>query len=116
MAAYLICRNGVDDLETIVFSAGPNENEEAVAVFSDPAKAEAYLQAAGLDGEYTVATVDPIPFLRWVITAHDNGVQHLVVDPDYEQQKAGQKLTSLSIEAQLEHAGDRLIQGAEADS
>lgn len=115
MAAYLISRANVKALDTIIFSAGPNEKEEAVAVFTDPRSAEEYMKEAGWAGEYTVATVEPIPFLRWVLQVHDEGVQHLVIDPKFSDQKDGNRLNTLNVEAHLEHAGKHIVDVARPD-
>lgn len=115
MPAYVITRSNVEALDTIVFSAGPNENEEAVAVFTGPRLAEEYLKLAGWQAEYTVATVEPIPFIRWLLALHDDGVQHLVIDPDHADQQAGNGLSTLSIAGQLEHAGKHIVAVARPD-
>ena len=115
MPAYLISRANVKILDTIIFSAGPNEKEEAVAVFTDPRGAETYIQEAGWAAEYTVATVEPIPFIRWLLQVHDEGVQHLVVDPKYSDQKAGNRLNTLDVKGQLEHAGKHIVDVARPD-
>lgn len=115
MPAYLITRKNVEPLDTVVFSAGPNENEEAIALFTDPNAAETYVQEAGWENEYTVATVDSIPFLRWLLHAYDDGVRHLVVDPDYQSQELGICLNTLDIEAHLSHAGEHVVDVARPD-
>jgi hypothetical protein len=115
MAAYLISRAGEPTLDTVVFAAGPHDNEEAVAVFTDPTTARAYIESAGWDADYTVATLDAIPFLKWLLHAHQQGVRHLAVNPDYERQQRGERQTTLSIEAHLAHAGDHILQVADPD-
>lgn len=115
MSAYLITRVNVTPLDTVVFSAGPKDNEEAVAVFTDPRNAEQYIEQAGWIDQYTVATLDPIPFLRWLLQAHDDGVRHIAIDPAYAEQMAGTRLNTLSIEGHLEHAGKHIIDVARPD-
>ncbi len=115
MACYLISRASVPSLETIVFTAGPKEREEAIAVFTDPSRAAAYIEQAGWGEEYTVATLEPIPFLRWLLQAHDGGIQHIAVDPDYKSQQRGERQNTLSIEGHLEHAGRHILQVARPD-
>lgn len=114
-AAYLISRKDAESLDTIVFSAGPEDAEEAVAVFTDPTSAEKYLEDAGWEREYVVAAVEPIQFLRWLLFAYDDGIDHLVVDPIYAEQQAGQQLNTLSIEGHLEHAGSHIVNVARPD-
>ena len=115
MSAYLISRANVEALDTIIFSAGPNDKEEAVAVFTDPRSAEAYMKEAGWEGEYAVAIVESIPFLRWLMKVYDEGVQHIAVDPNYSEQRSGSRLNTLSVEAQLEHAGKHIVDVARPD-
>ena len=109
MAAYLVTSKSVELLDTVVFSAGPGEKEEAVALFTDPGSAEQYIEEAGWSEEYTVATVEPIPLLRWLVQAYDEGVKHVGVDPNYAEQQAGQRLNTLSIEGHLHHAGKHIV-------
>ena len=115
MAAYLITRTITKALDTVIFSAGPKDNEEAVAVFTNTKDAEQYIEDAGWNGEYTVATVEPIPFLRWLLKTYDEGVQHIAVDPKYADQKADTRLNTLSIEGHLEHAGKHIVDVARPD-
>lgn len=115
MPAYLISKANVDALDTIIFAAGPNEKEEAVAVFTDPRSAEDYMKVAGWASEHTVATVEPIPFLRWLLKVYDEGVQHLVINPDYSEQQAGKRLNTLDVKGQLEHAGKHIVDVARPD-
>lgn len=115
MVAYLIARENVDPLDTVVFAAGPNGKEEAVALFTDPNTAKSYIEAAGWEDEYTVATVEPIPFLRWLLHAYDDGVHHLVVDPDFADQEAQVRLNTLDLEAHLAHAGEHIVEVARPD-
>ena len=115
MAAYLISRADVQSLDTVVFSAGPNEKEEAIALFTDPAAAEQYIEEAGWSSKYTVATVEPIPLLRWLLQAHEDGVQHIAVDPQYAAQESGERMNTLSIEGHLEHAGNHILDIARPD-
>ena len=115
MPAYLISRTDAESLETVVFSAGPDGKEEAVAVFTDANCAEQYLIDSGWKGEYTVAIVEPIPFLRWLLQVHDDKVEHLVIDPKHAEQQTGQRLNTLSVKGQLEHAGQHIIDVARPD-
>ena len=115
MSAYLICRAKVKTLDTVIFFTDPYEKEEAVAVFTDSKKAEAYLSDAAWVGEYTVATVDAIPFLKWLLQLHDEGVQYLVIDPKYADQQAGIRMNTLSIKGHLEHAGNHIVDVARPD-
>lgn len=115
MVAYLITRRNVEPLDTVVFSAGPNGKEEAFALFTAPATAESYIKAAGWEDDYTVAAIEPIPFLRLLLHAHDDGVQHIVVDPDYADQQSGLRLNTLNLTAHLEHAGKHVVDVARPD-
>ena len=115
MACYLISRADVPTLDTVVLTAGPDEKEEAIPVFTDPSAAQTYIDRAGWKAEYTVATLQPIPFLRWLLQAHEEGVQYLAVNPDYEQQQQGQGQDTLNLEAHLEHAGRHILEVASPD-
>jgi hypothetical protein len=115
MDCYLISRTADAALDTIVFTAGPTDKEEAVAVFTDVSAAQSYIDKAGWSEQYSVASVEPIPFLRWLLKAYDEGVHYLVVDPDYDTQQRGESQNTLSIEAHLEHASSHILQVARPD-
>ena len=115
MAAYLISRTTSEVLDTTVFSAGPKDNEEAVLVFTSAKDAQQYIDDAGWQDDHTVATVESIPFLKWLMKAYDEGVQHLAVDPKYVDQASGTRLNTLDIEGQLEHAGNHIVDVASPD-
>jgi hypothetical protein len=115
MVCYLISQASIPSLETIVFTAGPKEKEEAIAVFTDPSAAESYIGKARWGEECPVATLESIPFLRWLLQAHEDGIQHIAVDPDFESQHRGERSNTLSIETHLEHAGSHILQVARPD-
>ncbi len=105
MATYLIAKKDIKQLETIVFST---EGGEAVAVFTDPKNAQQYIDDAGWSDEFTVATLDAIAFMEWLITCYRNGVQFMATNPKRSEQEAGMKVDSLNIEEQLTHAGQHI--------
>ncbi len=102
MATYLIAQKETKQLETVIFSG---DGGEAVAVFTDPKNAQQYIDDAGWAGKYTVATLEPIEFMQWLIQCNRDGVKYMATDPTRAQQESGLKVNSLNIEAQLEHAG-----------
>jgi len=115
MPVYILAQADCDDLATAIFSAGPDSREEAVAVFTDSSTAEKYLEDAGWTSEYTIATVDAIPFMKFVLELHAQGVQHMAIDPHFADQQAGIRLDTLDIEAHLEHAGRHIMEVARPD-
>ncbi len=102
MATYLIAQKETKQLETIIFSG---EGGDAVAVFTDPKNAQQYIDDAGWAGRHTVATLEPIAFMEWLIQCHRNDVKFMATNPTRAEQESGLKVDSLNIEAQLEHAG-----------
>ena len=108
MTAYLICRSASDSLDTVVFSAGPNDRDEAVAVFTKSDVAKRYLADSGWAGQYSVATVDSVPLLRWLIHSHDERIRYLAIDPSYADQQAGLPTNVVSISAELLRLGQLL--------
>jgi hypothetical protein len=105
MATYLISKKDTKQLETIVFNA---EGGEAVAVFTDPKNAQQYIDDADWSEEFTVATLDAISFMEWLITCYRDGVLFMATNPRRSEQEAGMKVDSLNIEAQLTHAGQHI--------
>ncbi len=112
MATYLLANKGTKLLETTVFSS---EAGDAVAVFTDPKHAEKYIEDAGWQDEMVVATLDAVHFMEWLITCHKNGVKLMATDPRRSEQESGLRISTLDIEAQLEHAGQHIFQVAQRD-
>jgi len=113
MAAYLITKNDSEVLDMPVYAA--DESEEITMVFTSPESAQRYIDDAEWSDEYTVATLDSIPFLEWLLHCHRSGVDLIATDPKRSDQEAGQKINSLSIEAHLQHAGDHIVSVANPD-
>lgn len=106
MSTFLIANKDSDKLETIVFDG--EGGTESVAVFTDFKKADQYIRDANWTDQYTVATLQPIDFMEWLIHCHRSGIQLMVTDPLRSDQEAGRKLSTLNIEAHLEHAGEHI--------
>jgi hypothetical protein len=115
MAAYLITRKDIKDLETVVFPAGERGKGEAVPAFTDPNRAQRYIEEAGWQQEFTVAELEPVEFLKWLLHCHVDGIETLVTDPEFHEQQAGRRITTLDISAQLEHAALHILQVASPD-
>ena len=115
MPAYLITKSSSDALETIVFEAGEGGKDEAIAVFTDAQPAEIYIKEAGWDSEFTVAKLETIPFLHWLLKVHHDGVEHLVINPSRAEQEDGSRLNTLNVAAHLEHAASHILQVARPD-
>ncbi len=115
MAAYLITKKGIDDLETVVFKAGPEGGGESVPVFTDPARAQRYIDEAAWSNEFTIAEVEPVEFLKWLMHCHADGIELLATDPDRNEHVAGRRIETMNIAAQLEHAAMHILQIAHPD-
>ncbi len=113
MSAYLIAHKNTDDLDTIVFDG--EAGQEIVAVFSDPKKAEKYINDAGWNDTYTVATLDAIAFMEWLIKCHRSGIEIMMTDPDRDEQESGRRLNTMNIEAHLNAAGEHIVLIANPD-
>ena len=105
MATYVISKKDTEQLETIVFDA---EGGEAVFVFTDPKHAQAYIDDADWSGEFTVATLDAISFMEWLIKCYRDGVCCMATNPVRAEHESGLKVDSLDIEAHLHHAGEHI--------
>ena len=113
MSAYLITKKDSEVLDLPVYAAG--ESEEIVMVFTSSDCAQRYIDDADWSDEYTVATLDSIAFLEWLLHCHRSGVDLIATDPKRSEHDAGEKLSSLSIEAHLKHAGDHIVLTANPD-
>ena len=115
MACYLITRTASDELETVVFAAGEEQQREAIAAFTSPEKASEYITSAGWQDEYCVAELEPIDTLRWLLQAHDEGITSLVINPAFDEEEAIDLADSLNIAEQLEKSGRELVEFASPD-
>ena len=115
MACYLITRTDSEDLETIVFAIGEEQQQESIAAFMSPEKASDYIAAAGWEDEYCVAELEPIDTLRWLLQAYDEGITSLVINPEFDSQADGDMVDSMNIAEQLTKAGRELIELAAPD-
>ena len=113
MSAFLITKKDSKPLDTPVYAA--DEKDEIVMVFTSQPSAQRYIDEAEWADEYTVATLEPIPFLEWLILCHRNGIEFIATDPIRSEQLAGQKVNSLSIEDHLVHAGQHIVTVANPD-
>ena len=105
MATYLISKKDTDQLETIVFDA---QGGDAVTVFTDPKNAQQYIDEAGWSDEFTVATLDNISLIEWLVKCHRDGIRFMATNPLRSDHEAGLKLDSLDIETHLNHAGGHI--------
>ena len=113
MSAFLITKTDSEPLDTPVYAA--DETDEIVMVFTCQQTAQRYIDEAKWGGEYTVATLEPIPFLEWLILCYKNGIKFIATDPSRSEQISGQKVSSLSIEDHLIHAGQHIVAVANPD-
>ena len=112
MSVYVIAKKDTKLLETIVFAA---EGGDAVAVFSDPNRAESYIEDAGWSNSYTVATLTKIDFLEWLIKCHRNGVAFMTTNPTRAEHESNLKIDTLTIEAHLAEAGEQIATTANSE-
>ena len=109
---YLLANKEAELLETTVFES---EGGDAVAVFTDRKHAEAYLQDAKWSDEMVVAELSSVAFMEWLIHCFNDGVKLMAVDPRRSEQENNLRVSTLDIEAQLEHAGDHIFSVANRD-
>lgn len=100
-AAYVIARKGADELDSPVFHAGDAGVEEAIAIFTTREATQRYIDQAGWAAANEVGMLPPTDLLRWLLTAADQGVHWLVVNPDRAHHLAGTPQTVLGITEEL---------------
>jgi hypothetical protein len=113
MAAYLITKSDSKLLDTPVFAA--DQVDEIVTVFTDPKNAQQYIDDAGWSEDHTVATLDSIAFMEWLLHCHRSGIELMATDLKRSDHDAGRKISSLNIKAHLEHAGEHVVLTANRD-
>lgn len=97
MTMYVLAAREESDLSSPVFKAGPDDREEAAAVFTTRAAAEKYISASGWEDSDVAAEVAPTPLLRWLLNLDAEGVEYIAVDPDRESHEGGSQQTMLNI-------------------
>lgn len=112
MSTFVLTNKSTSELETTVFSS---EGGDAVAIFTDHQNAQQYLDDAGWNDMMTVAELDSVQLMEWLIHCHRNGVRLMVTDPNRMEHQAGMRLSTLEIEAQLENAGNHITLVANPD-
>ena len=109
---YLLANKDTELLETTVFSS---ESGDAVAVFTSRKHADDYIKDAGWGDEMVVAELKPIPFMEWLIHCHNDGVKLMAANPRRDEQESNLRISTLNVEAQLEHAGNHIFRVANPD-
>lgn len=100
-AAYVIARKGSGELDSPVFHAGDDGDEEAVAVFTTREATQRYIDRAAWGETNEVGVLKPTDLLRWLLVAADQGVHWLVVNPDRDRHLAGEPQSVLGITEEL---------------
>lgn len=83
MTVYVIARKNEDFLDSPVFHAGEDNQQEAIAVFTSEANARTYIDDAGWGDEFRVSELRPIQMLRWFAMAHEDGCDLAAIDPSH---------------------------------
>jgi osmotically-inducible protein OsmY len=91
MNAFVIAKKGLEYLESPVLEAGDDNQQEAIAVFTQRELAAKYIDDAGWQDEYEVGELLPIQLVHWLAAAHEDGTDMVVVNPDRRQHLAGTK-------------------------
>lgn len=113
MSAFLITRKESEPIDTPVYAA--DETDEIVMVFTTQQSAQRYIDDAQWGDQYTIAQLEPIPFLQWLLLCHRNGIASIATDPIRSEQQNGQRINSLNIEAHLNHAGQHIVSVANSE-
>ena len=112
MSFYVITKKDESELDSAVFSS---DDGETIAVFTDPTNAQQYIDDAGWGDKQTVAHLEPVAFLEWLLACHHGGVKSMMTDPNRGEQERDEKVCTMDIEAQLKHAGQHLLLVANCD-
>lgn len=107
MPAFVIAKKNEQYLDAPVFHAGPNLDEEAVAVFTRRALAQSYIDDAGWD-DHCVEPLTGVQLLRWMVHAHEDRAQYLTIDLDRRAQLAGEPQRVVVIEEKLAGFAEQL--------
>ena len=86
MDLYCIARKNKGFLDSPVFHAGEDEQQEAVAVFTELDKVEKYISEANWKEEYEPGKLKPIQLLRWLTIANEEGPDMVTINPEWNSQ------------------------------
>ena len=101
MPFYVIAQRGDEFLDMPVFHAGPQDGEEAIAVFTDLLAAQAYIDEADWSSDHEVGGLDEGQLLRLMCKAHGQGTQFLAINPKRQSQMAGKQQEVIVIEEKI---------------
>ncbi len=91
MNTFVIAHQNSEFLDSPVFYAGPEQQQEAIAVFTARETAQDYIDSAGWSQDYAVGELKPIQILNWFECAHEDEVHLVVVNPNREWQLFGDR-------------------------
>lgn len=113
MSFFVVATQNEDDelLDSPLFQS--KDGTSAVAVFLSSESASTFIREAGWGKDEVAAELQPTQALKWLVHAHQQGVDHVAVDPSRDDQLAGKPQRALSLEDPyqahaelLRHLGD----------
>lgn len=102
MTVFVFSKPNSDDLQTPIFTAGPDGNEESAMLFTKKEAAEDFRKTAGWRDEECVVGLDSDQLLKWLIELRQSGVKHLAVNPKADTYQERRTLPTLNVERQLD--------------
>jgi len=110
MPAFLISKNGSKDLETIVFTLGDaNGEDEGVPVFTSEELAREWLAGSDFESDYDVAMLEDLPFMFWCMDITQEGIGHLILDPNRTAQNNGAGQDTIDLAGHLAWSANQLL-------
>ena len=110
MPAFLISKNGSDDLETVVFTLDNTDGQqEGIPVFTSQDLASEWMAGSEFESEYNIVMIDDLPFMFWCTEICKEGIGHLILDPSRVSQDNGKGQDTLDISAHLAWCATQLL-------
>lgn len=110
MPAFLISKSGSKDLETIVFTLDNASGEdEGIPVFTSEELAREWLAGSDFESDYDVATLDDLPFMFWCMDITQEGIGHLILDPNRMAQNNGEGQETIDLAGHLAWSATQLL-------
>lgn len=112
MPNYIIARGEISKqsglLNAMVFSAGREKRDKAVALFSAQSRAEEFMQSADVADPVQVVELKPGELGRWLFEAIRSSVRFLAVNPRPQKQRRGRPQAVVDLTSSLEVVGQKL--------
>jgi hypothetical protein len=94
----------------MVFKLGEADSaDEGIPAFTSEQRANDWLAGSRFENDYEVAKLEDVPFMFWCMDVYRGGIEHLILDPDRDEQDAGQGQDTIDLGGHLAWSANQLM-------